>query len=585
MKIHLSDFGLNPDTRTNAVPSLLKALEANRSAEKPHLVFKRGRYDFWPFQQAESLTGYCEEATLVPIERLKDLVIDGDGSDFVFHGWTQPFTVAECDNVTFANFTIDWDIPLVAQAEVVRVAGKFIDIKIDTVECPYVVEGGKLFFVGEGWKAEAQSPVMEYDKKTRIVALDTGDVPCLGRGWEKRYRAEEIEPDTVRLHNSFARLPAQGSMLVIEHLGRRYSAFSVFESKDIEWRDITIYHCGGAGVGATYCENLTFRRYNCVPNEKKNRYLAQDADGIHLNGIRGSVSLEECRFSGIMDDPFNIHSMYVPVAERIDDRTFKCTYAWSKKYDWAGPGDICAFVENKQMHTIAEGTVESFERDPDGTFTIRFEKPAPSAVKSGFALENMSCYGDVNIRNNYFGNCRARGVLVSTPGKVTIENNVFESSGCAILIPGEANYWFESGAVKDVLIKNNTFNDPCLTSIYQFSEAVISIYPEIPNLTQESPPYHRNIRIEGNQFHPFDYPVLHAKSVDGITFRNNSLVRSHRFPAYHRRHATLSFEACRNVDVDGTKIEGDLLGKNITIEKMTPEWIRVGENEPLTLES
>lgn len=35
--------------------------------------------------------------------------------------------------------------------------------------------------------------------------------------------------------------------------------------------------------------------------------------------------------------------------------------------------------------------------------------------------------------------CRARGILVSTPGKVLIERNYFESSGSAILIAGDAN--------------------------------------------------------------------------------------------------------------------------------------------------
>lgn len=62
-----------------------------------------------------------------------------------------------------------------------------------------------------------------------------------------------------------------------------------------------------------------------------------------------------------------------------------------------------------------------------------------------------------------------------------IENNVFESSGSAILIAGDANYWYESGAVKDVLIKGNDFRYPCMSSMYQFCEAIISIEPEIPS--------------------------------------------------------------------------------------------------------
>ena len=104
----------------------------------------------------------------------------------------------------------------------------------------------------------------------------------------------------------------------------------------------------------------------------------------------------------------------------------------------------------------------------------------PDNITVGDALENLTWAPDVSIRNNFFGSCRARGVLVTTPGKVVIENNIFESSGSAILISGDANGWYESGAVKDVMIRNNTFNEACLTSMFQFCEAIISIYPEIP---------------------------------------------------------------------------------------------------------
>ena len=71
--------------------------------------------------------------------------------------------------------------------------------------------------------------------------------------------------------------------------------------------------------------------------------------------------------------------------------------------------------------------------------------------------------------------------------------------------------------MRNVTIRGNVFGAACLSSPYQFGEGVISILPEIPK--PDPPfPFHRNIRIEGNEFHPSDYPVLYAKSVDGLTF-------------------------------------------------------------------
>ncbi len=149
----------------------------------------------------------------------------------------------------------------------------------------------------------------------------------------------------------------------------------------------------------------------------------------------------------------------------------------------------------------------------------------PCAFLLGDALENLTWSPEVTIRGCHFASNRARGVLISTPGRVLVESNRFESSGSAILIAGDANYWHESGAVTEVTIRGNVFEAPCLTSMYQFCEGIISICPEIPKLDPAFP-FHRNIRIEDNEFHPFDFPVLYAKSTAGLTFSNNRLIRS-----------------------------------------------------------
>lgn len=77
----------------------------------------------------------------------------------------------------------------------------------------------------------------------------------------------------------------------------------------------------------------------------------------------------------------------------------------------------------------------SFEPLNKSEFIVEFQAPVPNSLTVGAALENLSCTADVEIRNSFFGSCRARGLLVSTPGKVIIENNIFESS------VGNLNSW------------------------------------------------------------------------------------------------------------------------------------------------
>ena len=45
--ISVSDFGLKPDSRINAVPFIQKAIDACKQYPGSTLVFPKGRYDFW----------------------------------------------------------------------------------------------------------------------------------------------------------------------------------------------------------------------------------------------------------------------------------------------------------------------------------------------------------------------------------------------------------------------------------------------------------------------------------------------------------------------------------------------------------
>ena len=45
--ISVSDFGLKPDSRINAVPFIQKAIDACKQHPGSTLVFPKGRYDFW----------------------------------------------------------------------------------------------------------------------------------------------------------------------------------------------------------------------------------------------------------------------------------------------------------------------------------------------------------------------------------------------------------------------------------------------------------------------------------------------------------------------------------------------------------
>ena len=121
--IHISDYGIQPDSRQNTVLSLQKALEDASSLRNPVLIFEPGRYDFWPQHSIEKI--YFESNTTdnnpkrcaILIEDMQNLIIEGNDAEFIFHDRMQPFTVDNSSKISIKNLTVDWDIPLTTQAE------------------------------------------------------------------------------------------------------------------------------------------------------------------------------------------------------------------------------------------------------------------------------------------------------------------------------------------------------------------------------------------------------------------------------------------------------------------------------------
>ena len=568
--ISVADFGLKPDTRENAVPYVRKALEHCRANGLSTLTFPGGRYDFWPHHCIEK--DYFESNTTdnnpkrlaILIEQFDGLTLDGGGSDFVCHDRIQPFTVDGSSHITLKNLTIDWDIPLTAQATVLQATGSYVDLQINAYESPYIIENGQLVFVGEGWKS-AWGGTMEFDRNRRIVVPRTGDQGCM-TAHDGEFRAEELSKGTVRIHAKYKRTPAVGNLLVLRHNARDHAGIFIVDSKNVTLENVDIYHCAGLGILAQYSENLSFTNVNNIPNEKKGRILAGHDDGFQISNCRGDVSVRNCVFHALMDDPINVHGTSVRIIERVDDHTLRCKFMHhqSSGMTWARAGESIGFIDNKSMQTLAFGTVKSYRSETKDIFELVFAQPVPEQTAADYALENLTWTCNFSVTGSHFKSCRARGLLVSTPGKVVIADNVFESSGSAILIAGDANGWFESGAVKDVTITRNTFTSSCMTSMYQFCEGVISIFPIIPQKNAATP-FHRNIRIVDNRFELYDYPVLYALSVDGLEFSNNKLVRSHDFEPFHYRKHGLTFEYCKNIVVKGNRVEGEVLGNTIKL--------------------
>ncbi|MEG2320011.1 MAG: alpha-1,3-galactosidase B, partial [Mucinivorans sp.] len=241
--------------------------------------------------------------------------------------------------------------------------------------------------------------------------------------------------------------------------------------------------------------------------------------------------------------------------------------AWG--FEWGRVGDSVQIVRSETMELL-DGintitAIKPHDKDKiEGAreYEIEFAQPLEPCVgpEQGFGIENLEWTPEVIFADNTIRNNRARGTLFSTPRKTVIQGNLFDhTSGTAILLCGDCNGWYETGACRDVVIRKNKFVN-ALTNMFQFTNAIISIYPEIPNLKGQTKYFHGGngggVVIEDNVFETFDSPILYAKSIDGLTFRNNKITQSKEYAPFHWNNHRFLLERTKNVTIENNDFEG-----------------------------
>jgi hypothetical protein len=200
----------------------------------------------------------------------------------------------------------------------------------------------------------------------------------------------------------------------------------------------------------------------------------------------------------------------------------------------------------------------------------------------GDVVENITWTPQLTFRHNVVTGTNTRGLLVTTRRKVVIEENEFYRVGMhAILIADDALSWYESGAVRDVLIRGNVFKE-CGHNILPGNYA-IAIAPENHELIPD--PVHRNIRIGGNRFYCYSAPVLTARSVEGLIFTGNTVSYVRPFEGMHGTGGRPSFHlvSCREVVIGNNRVDQELPGRDIKMEGMGEGDLRLGKQEGLTV--
>lgn len=537
MKIfEAKEWGIHPNTKEDQTLKLSNLLSEAKGIESSEIRFEEGEYHFYPEYAPERLlyiSNHDEDGLkriAFILEEMSGLHIIGDNTKFQFHTDIIPFYIESSRNITIEGITIDYERPIYSEGEILEVDETSMTIAIDKNKYPYEVRHKRVYFIGENFKNEL-THMLEMDYEAKRPAYDTQDVFFNGRGYGLSAEFEELEDGIIKIHlveGSVFKLNHKiKNKLILRHHPRSHPGFYVKDSKVVYLKDVTVHHSSGMAFIAQHTKDISLDSFNVKINPDNERIFTANADATHFVYCYGNITIQNCLFENQLDDPVNIHGIYAQINKIMSPTQImvKLVHEQQKGVRIGKIGERINLINNINMSAIQENSIKDIRVINKDYIFIELDK-ACETMELGYVIENKEYVPDVLVRNCIMRNNRARGCLLTSAGKVVIEDNYISTPGAGILIEGDANYWFESGATNDLVIRNNTFNN--CAYVTGWGRAPIQITPVVKE-SDGMGEYHKSIRIEGNKFNCFDERLIFARNIENVVFTQNQVTKTNEF--------------------------------------------------------
>jgi hypothetical protein len=577
--INVAEHGIVPGV--DATLPLNRLIESLAGKAGVTLVFPRGQYDFYPENGLEKWRAVANHDNSLkrmafPLFEFENITVDGGGSTFMFRGRMSPFVLQGVKQATLKNFSIDWNRPFQSELTVVESNDKSFVAEIDPAKYPYSVVNGRLLFDHYDWQDPIGSNIV-FDPQTRSPIHNTKQYTLR---YSRPIKAKKLDGNLIRIEAFCKTQPPVGSVVVSygrHPTSRLAPAIHVDRSRDIRIKNVTVHAAGGMGLIVERTENVDLNKM--VVTSTDERLVCTRADATHFVGCKGKIELTNCLFEHMLDDGINVHGAYVKIEEYLGDKKFLCEISHFQQWGlvFAEPGDKVALMSRETILPFAETTVKAVKKLNERRFIVTVAEVPESMPNGPLSIENLTWYPDLIMKNNVIRENRARSVLVTTKGKVVIKDNVFSSQMNGILIEGDNNKWYESGAVEDVTIQNNVFEN------IGFGGG--PMYPLLasPLLTKDQRmgggQYHRNINFIDNTLKSFNGRMVQARSVAGLKVSGNKVEFSKDYSPNDLLPA-IDLHYCDSVKIEGNIAEG--FDANLKIKQSADSTnVAIGNNAGL----
>lgn len=527
VELRLTDYGAVVDdaTHDNATALLDLLEDAHKaSAEGKEVVIYLPKGNLHIYQEHLPLhqlyisnhDHVVQRPVAMMLEGLNNVSIQGEETHLEFHGRLIPIVLKESSNIHLEGFSIDFPRPAMSQIEVLEVDKEHNDAKVKVLgETEYRIEGNQFVLIGETYE-QPLFTMLAFDKDGHMkwnrsdptfnpeAIEETGDHQLQLRNWNE---AQYLEV---------------GDRYALRSYYRPTPSIVIMDSKTIEVKNVSVHFAEGMGLVAQNSTDLTLDGFHVALSDGSERVFTTVADATHFSGCRGKIISTDGLYENMADDAINVHGTYLRV-DSINGNELIGTFVHGQSFGfrWYEVEDSLRLISRETLLPIATYLPTKVEVLSTTQIKMTFSEPLPQTSKA-LAVENLTAHPEVLFSKSTVRNNRARGALFSTPKRVECTDNTFDHAhGSAILLTGDANGWYESGPCEEVVITGNHFIN-ALTSLYQFTDGIISISPQMPQMV-EGEYFHGRVVVENNVFDNFPTPIFYAKSLRELVFKNNTI--------------------------------------------------------------
>lgn len=387
------------------------------------------------------------------LQGLNDVEIDGGGSTFVLHEAVSPFAILGCTNVTIRNLTVRTERPPYVVFRVGRKEDDGFHLELEKEFDDLPLTGRHLCF--HSLDRGLQDYYMAPDDPESRDWVPTRYLSGTLERREGRRRFFRYRPET---HARYSKCRFEtGERVCLNLAGNRESIFCFAEdSRNVRLEDVTFLTFGGMGVVAQRTQDVSVRRLVVRPTPGLPVTLT--ADALHFINCAGDIHIEDCEIAGTLDDACNVHGNYLEVVSA----TGRSAVVKVGHFEQAGffpyrAGDEVEFIIRRSRDILKKTRVVAFERLSDTTGRLTVDA-ALGDVPVGALVEDVTLCPNVTLRGNWLHDFPH--VRLSGRGRILMEGNRIERCEDGLIAFDLAEYWYESGRLADLTVRNNTF-DSC----------------------------------------------------------------------------------------------------------------------------